>query len=239
MIVNLEEQLFKASLTVSYPSGSCTVSLGGISYSHSGGGSHSFTLRKAGTWTVTATDGDKSDSASVIISQRGQAESLSLSYGIVLFDGGDNTALTGGWGSVEWAGLSSFTVNNKLSIICAGGGKSVTYAAFIHSRNKLDVTKLSRIELSISTLSQNIQNNVIEWDIGLVSTLPSGSDLVNLYQPLSFAKSIQPSAAGNYSIDVSALSGSYYLAYYTVFVGASNGFADKGGTITTTKITGV
>lgn len=238
MIVNLEQRLFKASLTVSYPSGSCTVSLGGTSYTHSGGGSHTFTLRKAGTWTVTATDGSKSDSATVLISQRGQSESLSLAYDLVIFDGADNTALTGGWANSSYYVNPTVTVGSSLKVSISFSNQYYSCGTVVYSKNKIDLSNLSRLDFSVSALSQNISSEAIDWELGVISAIPTGTDLVNPLNPVKFAASSVITRSGNYSVDVSRLSGSYYVAFYTAFVGKSNGSRDKGGSITTTKIIG-
>ena len=86
MIVNLDESAFKAFITVTYPSGTCTLSHeSGASYTHSGGGTHSFVVHRRGKWNIRAEDGTMVKEASTEISSRGQIETV-LSYELVLFD---------------------------------------------------------------------------------------------------------------------------------------------------------
>lgn len=87
MIINLSDAPFKAFITVTYPNGTCTVSNGTKTYTHSGGGTHTFTVNKKGTWTVKSTPSDKAEggSSSVSITSRGQTESVTLKHKLYLF----------------------------------------------------------------------------------------------------------------------------------------------------------
>jgi hypothetical protein len=80
MIINWGDAPFKAFITVSYPRGTLTVSGEGQSYSHTGGGTHTFTVRKKGTYSVNAVDGGKNDSASVNVTAGKQSLSVKLEY---------------------------------------------------------------------------------------------------------------------------------------------------------------
>lgn len=51
----------------------------------------------AGTWTVTCVDGSKTSTAQVTISTDGQAESISLAYTYVVFDGENSADYSGEW----------------------------------------------------------------------------------------------------------------------------------------------
>lgn len=86
MIVNMGTA-FKAFITVTYPSGTCTLSHeSGASYTHSGGGTHTFVVRRRGKWNIRAEDGTMVKEASAEISARGQIKTVVLSYELVLFD---------------------------------------------------------------------------------------------------------------------------------------------------------
>lgn len=88
MIINWGDAPFKAFITVTYPSGTCTVTNGNKTYIHSGGGTHTFVVQQKGTYTVKAVNGSLSDSDSVSISKRGQTGSVSLSYTLYLIKAG-------------------------------------------------------------------------------------------------------------------------------------------------------
>ena len=88
-----------AAIGVTYPSGSvCTCTNGTLTLTAKDtSGKAIFVIPSAGTWTVTATDGTNTKSESVEITTEGQIVSVTLSYGLFLFDGGDKTGVTGGW----------------------------------------------------------------------------------------------------------------------------------------------
>ena len=81
---------FKSTIKVTYPAGStCTCSKGGEVLTASGtSGSYTFTVTSSGTWTVKATDGNRTVSESVSITASGQSKSVSLSYEIIYIFGG-------------------------------------------------------------------------------------------------------------------------------------------------------
>lgn len=88
MIINFDEAVYTARITVTYPSGTCTVTHAdsGVSYSHSGGGTHTFAVHRRGDWDILAQDGERKAPASVTLTDRGQIESKTLAYDFVLFD---------------------------------------------------------------------------------------------------------------------------------------------------------
>ena len=84
MIINWGDAPFKAFITVTYPSGTCTVTGEGQSYTHSGGGSTTFTVRKKGTYTVKATATNASAAASAEITKSGQTKVVDLQYKLTI-----------------------------------------------------------------------------------------------------------------------------------------------------------
>lgn len=91
MIINLGDAPFKAFITVNYPSGKCEAKheASGVSYTHTGGGPHTFTVHKKGKWIVTATPATGAAKTSeVTINTRGEEKPVSFSYELVLFENG-------------------------------------------------------------------------------------------------------------------------------------------------------
>ena len=90
-----------AVIGVTYPEGSTCTCTNGTKTMEAGNtnGQWVFAIPEAGTWTVTATQGSNTKSQSVSIIAEGQFETIVLRYSLVLFDGGDITAVTGGWGA--------------------------------------------------------------------------------------------------------------------------------------------
>ena len=97
-----------AVIGVTYPAGStCTCTNGSKTLTAKDTtGRALFVIPSAGTWTVTAVLGDKTASSAVEITAEGQVETVVLVYELILFDGTDNTAVTGGWTtqSIEGSG---------------------------------------------------------------------------------------------------------------------------------------
>lgn len=96
MIINWGDAPFKAFITVTYPRGTCTVTNGTESYTHTGGGTTTFTVKKRGTWTVKISTGSISKSQNVNVSRIGQIEKVNLSYKLYLLDVSPVTA----WSSI-------------------------------------------------------------------------------------------------------------------------------------------
>jgi len=94
-----ELSFFEAYITVTYPNGTCTVANGEETYTHSGGGTTTFTVKKQGTWTVTATPTDgvsEGGSQSVSITESNQTKSVSIKYRKYLVKNGRATSIAGG-----------------------------------------------------------------------------------------------------------------------------------------------
>lgn len=85
---------------VTYPTGSvCTCTKGAKTYkAKNTSGLALFAVPEVGDWTVSCTDGTQTASKTVSISTEGEAVNVKLTYGLRLFDNGDEcTDTTGGW----------------------------------------------------------------------------------------------------------------------------------------------
>jgi len=80
MIINWGDAPFKAFLSVTYPRGTCTVSNGNKTYTHSGGGTHSFVVQQRGAWTVKATASNAEAITTVNIKKQNETQSITLKY---------------------------------------------------------------------------------------------------------------------------------------------------------------
>lgn len=80
--------LFAATINITYPAGStCTCSDGTTTLSAPDtSGTWACIVPNAGSWTVTATDGNDSTNKSVSITADGQTENVVLSYTLVLYE---------------------------------------------------------------------------------------------------------------------------------------------------------
>ena len=134
-----------AAIGVTYPSGSvCTCTNGTLTLTAKDtSGKAIFVIPSAGTWTVKAVKGSKSTSKTVSITADGQVETVTLSYELVLFDGengGDNTAVTGGWLTHAEYG-ASVTVSAEKITMDGGAG----YSSAVATKNAVDLSKYSTL----------------------------------------------------------------------------------------------
>ena len=161
MIVNLGDAPFKAFITVTYPKGTCTVSDGTTRLSHSGGGTYTFTVKKKGTWTVTAQYSTAVKTASVDITYRGQVESVTLSYTLLLYDKGTNyTDVTGGWESRAIAYSADFnkpvkpTISYKSDYMrIVQGDDSYYQNGIVSTKKKIDLTPYVRVKIELKAIT--------------------------------------------------------------------------------------
>ena len=108
----------KAAISVTYPSGStCTCTKGSRTLrAKDTSGSYLFLIPEAGAWTVSCTDGTKTVSKSVTITAQYQSENVSLSYGLYLYNSGDECIdVTGGWRQTGGGSLSKESDNLYLT----------------------------------------------------------------------------------------------------------------------------
>lgn len=161
MIINFGDAPFKAFITVTYPKGTCTVTDGTKTLSHSGGGTHTFTVNKKGTWTVTAQYSTAVKSASVEITYRGQVETVTLSYTLLLYDSGKNyTDISGGWYAFGKGLNSTFNkpvtpgISYQSTYLKMTQSSGTYYASgFIRTKNTIDLTPYSTAYATISSLT--------------------------------------------------------------------------------------
>ena len=155
------------------------------------------TVNAKGTYTVTATATDgsgKTKSATVSITAEGQVKTVELAYELILFDGGDNTSVTGGWAyTITDQGYGTpdvrpdnLTVGTTLYWLPgrswnAGGTDQKNRSGYAHTKKKIDVTKYN----TITAVSKHAEGH-----------LTVGNASVAL-------------KVGTVSLDISALTGSY------------------------------
>lgn len=151
---------FSATITVTYPANStCTCSDGITTLTDTNTGATEktviFTVPNTGTWTVNCTDGDKTKSATVSITTDGQAENVTLTYELYLYDAGNEyTSTTGGWSLAESNGdlsgesLDKNTNNMMFSSSYVHGSHFAN--GFLCPVNAIDLTSynLMRIHLT-------------------------------------------------------------------------------------------
>lgn len=186
-----------AIIMVMFPAGAvCTCSNGTKIYTAGNTyGGWAFGVNAAGAWTVTITQGAKTRSQTVTVTEQYQVINLKLLFGIVLFDNGD-LGESGGF-TAGAVGAQSYDFG-----VYAGD----TYEeGTAHSVNAVDVTPYTTLTVDMEKSAATYVDGDAwgaSW-IGLAQTQGSWN----------FAASIRvdPKARNTYTVDISNLSGSYYF----------------------------
>ena len=185
-----------ASIVVTYPAGSTlTCTLGSkVLTAKNTSGKWVFGLPSTGNWVVKAVKDSKSKSATVNITAEGQTKTVELAYELILFDGGDNTSVTGGWTytitNVGYNDTSvrgdNLTVGTTLYWLPGrgwngGGTDQANRDGYAHTKKKIDVTKYN----TITAVSKYAEGHLTVGNVSVALKV------------------------GTVSLDISALTGSY------------------------------
>nr|DAK51334.1 MAG TPA: hypothetical protein [Caudoviricetes sp.] len=139
-----------AVIGVTYPSGSvCTCTSGTLTLkAKDTTGKALFVIPSAGTWTVKAVKGSQSASEAVKITTEGQVKTVTLAYDLILFDGKDNTAVTGGLKLQFGNGASPAVTNVPIVDGKIAFHKGEGYVG-VYPSNKADITKYSTLYVDL------------------------------------------------------------------------------------------
>lgn len=206
-----------ALIAVTYPAGAlCTCTDGSKTLTAEGtGGKYLFAVPNAGTWTVTATDGSRTKSKSVSITERYQFADVTIGFEYVVFadgvlspDVGNGVFVTG---RSDWA---YFNVGDQVVLSCDDyyesydPGSSFTLWKF---STLIDLTEYSTMHITGSSGQ--------EW-----GTISDGNASIGVGTGGSLAASaFVPATEQSFTVDVSALTGSYYLMLRTECLSYSQG----------------
>lgn len=175
-----------AIIGVTYPSGStCTCTNGSKTLTAKNtSGKAIFVIPSAGTWTVKAVKGSQSASKAVSITAEGQVKTVTLMFELILFDGGDNTGVTGGWTYTitkdDYGGPSArednLTVGTTLYWLPGRswnteGTDQKNRNGYAHTKNKIDVTNYNTIT-AVSNYAEGhltVGNASVALKVGTVS----------------------------------------------------------------------
>lgn len=175
-----------AVIGVTYPSGSTVTCTNGLKTltANDTTGKAIFVIPSAGTWTVKAVKGSKSKSKAVSITAEGQVETVTLMFETILFDGGDNTGVTGGWTYTitrdDYGGSpvrgDNLTVGTTLYWLPgrswnSEGTDQKNKNGYAHTKNKIDVTNYNTIT-AVSNYAQGhltVGNASVALKVGTVS----------------------------------------------------------------------
>lgn len=184
---------FSATIAVTYPAGStCTCVNGSTTLTAVGTtGSYTFTVPNTGTWTVSCTDGEDTASENVSITADGQSASVTLAYELVLYNQGAYDSSTGGW-----TGSSSTTTLTTQS--------HSSGSTFLYANNKINVSSYSTLSVRITSITSPYGDT-----LGAIVMGASTTTSANFAASTSVKKTI--SSATIFTVDISSLSGEYYI----------------------------
>lgn len=188
-----------AIIGVTYPAGSvCTCTNGTLTLTAKDtSGKAIFVIPSAGTWTVTAVSGSKSTSKTVLITAEGQAVTVTLAYDYIIFSNatGLNSVYSDGGGGAP-VEIGTDSSGKKILTFPTGGG----YSRMSYLKPAIDLTNYAT--LKISGYADGSDTYLAFW-----------SKIPQEYAPSIVAKVVlsNGSSPSSYTIDVSKLSGSYYL----------------------------
>lgn len=206
---------FAATINVTYPAGSMCTATDGVTTltAPNTTGTWECIVPNAGTWTINCTDGSLSTSGSISITAAGETKTLTLSYTRYLYVDGDKCEnVTGGWEQTAAfgytaAGQNSGTVTyNTDNFYCAPS--DAAQCAMPNPVNAVDLTDVQTVVID-ATVTGNSGGQ-------LCYIMPTKTGIGNNSSVAQIGtSSAQIGVRTEYRLDVSALSGSYYL-----FVGA-------------------
>lgn len=194
---------FAATIAVSYPSGStCTCSNGSTVYTAGNtSGSWTFTVPRAGTWTVTATNGSQTKSQAVSITTTGQSASVTLSYILYLFKSGTGALVD--WTAAGYSGISKCTITNEY---IQGNSSYGYYYPGFGTSNAIDLTNYTTLHCTARAYNTAAYT-------GITMTLA-------VQNPKNTTVSSTQVTSADYStftLDVSKLNGGHYIVLYEVY----------------------
>lgn len=202
--------LFAATIDITYPAGStCTCSDGTTTLSAPDtSGTWACIVPNAGTWTAAATDGVENTSESVSITTDGQTVAVELSYYTYLFKPNtDTTNVTGGW-----------QLNSKGSLDSAGDQLVATFTNAYDRGNAFNVATINKIDFTefttlVATCKAADKNNAAPRSATFaVASTQAGFNSAGTAST-KVASTTFSNSTTTVQIDVSGISGSYYVTF--------------------------
>lgn len=198
---------FAATINITYPAGSaCTATDGTTTLTAPDTtGTWACVVPNAGTWTITTTNGEKTKSGTVAISTDGETASITLAYVLELFKDGkavvDWSFNPRGY-NVSYA--DSVTLDNLRSQYGEGNKNIPTF----YTTSKVDITDYKTL-----TAKFGARTGSGEVVVGISASVPSTSvDTAPVFTASAPAYGAGDAIA--LSVDVSELTGEYYVVIY-------------------------
>lgn len=194
-----------AAISVTYPVGSiCTATNGRKTVkAKDTTGKWLCFIPEDGEWIITATNGSISTSQRVFVESR-TTYTVKLAFG-KLFENGDQfDYVTGGWQCINaydsQCQLGTMTIGNDIRVSLGSGANQ---AAFASPKNRIDLTEYNTLRIHVSDSNQNPP-----WIYVYISSVNNTTMRTNNVASFGGNSTI----GGNIEIDISKITGSYYIA---------------------------
>ena len=160
----------------------------------------------SGTWTLTMTDGTQTATRSVDVVAD---YDMAIAYQLVLFDNGDNTAVTEGWLTKAWGLNAEFPTPQQVTadltkerIYIYGNGASGIASGCAYIKKKLDLSQYKTLIADFEATNTSGQTSIRIFN-----------SLDTAYMVDAIVATITPETTdrGVHRLDISALTGEYFI----------------------------
>lgn len=216
---------FAADIDVTYPASStCTCTDGATTFTDTNETDTektvTFTVPNAGTWTVTATDGLQTKSASVSITTEWQSESVTLSYRLYLIENGVvnptynfNSQLRSGYPCSSYE-----TDGSVFNIDSAASGAAGGYSNGLATGSKVDISSFSTLNCTLTFTLHGSQQS----SLALLSSTEYSSEAALSSGRAYYVSLANHNDSQTVTLDVKNANSSYYIGFVFIKSNANN-----------------
>lgn len=204
-----------AVIGVTYPAGSvCTCTKGTKSYkAKNTSGLVLFAVPEVGDWTVSCTDGTRTASATVTISTQGQAKNVELQYILYLFKAGKGAKVELYTAKEQNASIS---ISNE-SIIFNTSAANLAYSQMVlRNAEAIDISQRNTLCFDLDCSNAQPSLKVAGALVCSNTAWAIGADASTFAASYKIKKN---ETSHTVSLDISALTGSYYMGVTGAWVG--------------------
>ena len=203
---NVSGPRLRAVIAVTYPEGSiCTCSNGTKTLRAMNTSGKALFNVSTGTWTVTATDGNKTVSDTVSITIEGQIESVSLSYLYYLFKAGSGAVVP-----LKSYKETNATISVRSSDITVNYSDNTRfYCAALRTESKIDLGPYSTLKMTCTP------REVLNQDYNCFGVTGTAFTNANIEESTFSTKTTisTSSREKTFSVDISKLTSSLYVGF--------------------------
>lgn len=200
---NVAGARLRSIIAVTYPEGSvCTCSNGKKTLTARDTSGKALFNVSTGTWTVTATDGNKTKDATVDITTEGQFEIVTLNYEVYLIQNGSvNSAFNFGNAQLR---------SDRSPSIYTGSGfiqySTTSYTCGVATPSKVDLSKYSKLVMNCNVTS--IGSGSVR--LSVCSALNAGSES-GVLSNITASKNTSSTGSQTLTLDLSKITSSLYI----------------------------